>query len=761
MIIIVILKIAVTAVAVRPHSVKRHNYAFYQAASGFFYKGNTMFRETRSRQTFTVSLLTLAIHALLQPVTVQAAESAGQDLVVETTTRSDSADNNPQDYAVKITRAGTKLLLTPRDVPQSLSIVTQQRMQDQNLQSVNDVLTNATGLSTNLVDSERSEYYSRGFKVSNFTYDGIPTSTNDAWNYGDAASDTAIYDRIEIVRGATGLMSGAGSPSASINMVRKHADSKTFTGSLSASYGSWNKQRYVADLSAPLNADGSLRGRVVTGYTDQDSWLDRYHKTKKFIYGVIDADLTERTTLSLGYDYEDNNTGNPTWGGLPMFYSNDATTHYRRSLNTAADWARYNTNARKVFADIDHRFDNGWTLHVNGTHAENTFNDKLLYVMGSADQDTGEGTTGYGSMDRGKRQMDSFDGYASGPFELLGRQHQLMIGAGYSRQHNATYSQDGVTDLDNYNIATRDMGLFNNRWNGNIAEPQWQGWYQNADDTVRQKSAYSAARFSLTDPLSLIIGARYTRWSTNGSSGNVTKNNTTPYAGLVYDINDTWSAYGSYTAIFLPQTYRDTRGNYLPPVTGKSYETGVKSAWDDGRLTATFAIFRIEQDHAGQSIAGVYLSGSEQAYAQTKGVVSKGAEFELNGALTDNLQLTFGATRYVARDSAGRFNSYQPQTSFKLFTRYQLPMLPELTLGGGVNWQNRVFEDATNASGETVRVYQGSYPLASLFARYQVSKQLAVQANVDNLFDREYYSYMNSYVYGAPRNVNVSVSWQF
>jgi len=717
-------------------------------------------RESGFKKTFTVSLLALAVHAQLHASAVQAAETE-QNLVVDATTNSSADGSEQHDYAVKTTRAGTKMMLTPRDVPQSLSVVTQQRMQDQKLESVDDVLTNATGISANQVDSERTEYYARGFKISNFTFDGIPTSVNDAWNYGDAASDTAIYERIEIVRGATGLMTGAGSPSASINMVRKHADSKTFTGSVSASYGSWDKQRYVADISTPLNAQGSLRGRVVAGYSDGDSWLDRYHKTKKFLYGVIDADLTANTTLSLGYDYEDANTGNPTWGGLPMFYSNNATTHYDRSLNSAANWARYNTNARKVFADIDHNFDNGWNIHLNGTHAENTFNDKLLYVMGNADQNTGAGTTGYGSKDRGKRQLASFDGYASGPFELFGRQHQLMAGVSYSRQHNATYSQDGITDPVNYEISTADMGIFNNSWNGNIAEPQWGDWYRNANDTIRQKSGYAAARFSLADTLSLIIGARYTQWSTNGSSGDMTKNNTTPYAGLVYDINETWSAYGSYTAIFLPQTYRDTSGKYLSPVTGKSYETGLKSAWFDGRLTATGAIFRIEQDDVGQAIDGVFLAGNEQAYAPAKGAVSKGAEFELNGALTDNLQLTFGATRYVARDKSGRFNSYQPQTSFKLFTRYQVPMLPDLTIGGGLNWQNRVYKDVSNASGDTVRVYQGSYPLASLFARYQVSKNVAVQANVDNLFDREYYSYMNSYVYGEPRNFSMSVSYQF
>lgn len=123
--------------------------------------------------------------------------------------------------------------------------------------------------------------------------------------------------------------------------------------------------------------------------------------------------------------------------------------------------------------------------------------------------------------------------------------------------------------------------------------------------------------------------------------------------------------------------------------------------------------------------------------------------------------LIFGATRYVARDSEGRYNSDQPQTQFEMFTRYQIPMLPDLTIGGGVNWQNRVFEDISAPDGSTQRVYQGNYPLADLFARYQVNKQISVQANVDNLFDREYYTYMNNYVYGEPRNFSVSVSWQF
>ncbi|MTD25902.1 ferric-rhodotorulic acid/ferric-coprogen receptor FhuE [Erwinia sorbitola] len=714
----------------------------------------TRLRVPGNKKALSISLLALAIHALINPALAEETASP-QELVVDATA-DESAASEKQDYTVKTTRAGTKMLMTPRDVPQSLSVVTQQRMQDQDLQTVGEVLDNTTGIATQLIDSERSAYFSRGFQITNYTFDDIPTSAADNWNYGDAGEDTAIYDRIEVVRGATGLMTGAGSPSASVNMVRKHADSKTVSGNLSASYGSWNKQRYVADLSAPLNETGSVRGRVIAGYQDQDSWLDRYHKSKKFLYGVLDADVTDSTTVSLGYDYQESNTGNPTWGGLPAWYSNGSRTGFDRSTNSAADWTRYSLDSRKVFANVTHNFDNGWTFRVNATHSEQTFADKLLYVMEFPDRVTGQGVSGYGSLDRGKRQQESVDTYASGPFRLLGRQHELMAGVSYSRQHNQAYSVDGALDY-------AQMGSFNDGWNGSVPEPEWGDWYLNADDVVRQKSAYTAARFSLADPLSLILGARYTQWSTVGSSGNMNKNNITPYGGLVYDINEAWSAYASYTSVFQPQTYRDSDGRYLSPVTGKNYETGLKSDWFDGRLTATFALFRIEQENVGQADGSRFVNGSsEQAYVAAKGAVSKGAEFELNGAVTDNLQMTFGATRYVAKDASGRFNSNMPQTSFKLFSRYRLPMLQDLTVGGGVNWQNRTFQDATGADGQTTRIYQSSYPLANLFARYEITRQLAVQANIDNLFDRSYYSWASDYVvYGEPRSYSVNLSYAF
>ena len=554
-------------------------------------------------------------------------------------------------------------------------------------------------------------------------------------------------------------MTGTGNPGAAINMIRKKADSKTFAGDLSASYGSWDNQRYVADLSGPLNDSGTLRGRVVTGYQDQDSWVDRYHKRKKFLYATVAADLTENTTLDVGYDYQSRNTDGPTWGGLPLWYSNGSKIHYDRSDNPSADWTHYNILSRKVFANLTTNFDNGWQVRVNGTHTESDFDSKLLYMTGYPDQTTGifnSNGYGYAGWYKGLRTQTAVDAYVTGPFEMLGRQHQLVAGVDYSRQRNRYLYSTSI-------LSPAEIGDWNS-WSGDVAEPDWPAWALSSEDTIRQKAGYAAARFSLTDPLSLIAGARYTQYSAHGTLADTEKNNITPYGGLVYDINENYSAFASYTSIFQPQTYRDQQGNYLKPVTGKDYEAGIKGDWDNGDITASLSVFRIEQENLGQVQSNRYVNNSnENAYKSSKGVVSRGVDFEINGAVTDNLKLTFGATRYVAKDADGdRTNPYMPQTSLKLFTSYTLPMLSDLTVGGGINWQNRTYKEAINPAGETERVYQGSYPLVNLFARYQVTRELSVQGNVKNLFDREYNTNpAGGVAFNEPANYSVSFNYSF
>lgn len=224
-------------------------------------------RDKHLPSTAAPSLLAMGMAMAFMP----AAFAAEDTVIVEGATTADAVNREEQDYSVKTTAAGTKMPMTQRDIPQSVSIVSQQRMEDQQLQTLGEVMTNTLGISGSQADSDRISYYSRGFEIDNYMVDGIPTYFESRWNLGDALTDTALYERVEVVRGANGLMTGTGNPSASINMIRKHATSREFKGNVSTEYGSWNKQRYVMDLQSPLTADGNVRGRIVAGYQNNDS----------------------------------------------------------------------------------------------------------------------------------------------------------------------------------------------------------------------------------------------------------------------------------------------------------------------------------------------------------------------------------------------------------------------------------------------------------------------------------------------------------
>ncbi|MDW8847819.1 ferric-rhodotorulic acid/ferric-coprogen receptor FhuE [Erwinia sp. MMLR14_017] len=719
------------------------------------------------------ALAVLVAVALQVPHTFAAEQAAApvagsnkdQTLTVEASAES-ATDSAATDYSVPVTSAGTKMPMIARDIPQSVSIISKQRMEDQQLQSLGQVLYNTTAIQEGVADMDRRTYYSRGFLIDNYMVDGIPTVFETRWNLGDSQSDTAMFERIEVVRGASGLMTGTGNPSASINMIHKHADSREFAGNVSASYGSWNKQRYVADLSAPLSESGNVRGRIVAGYQDGNSFVERYSAEKKFLYGVVDADLTDSTTLTVGYEYQETNANRPTWGGAPRWYTDGSKTDYRRGFNSAPDWAYNDKQNNKVFANLKQSFDNGWQANLTGTHNETLINSKQMYIDGYFDKTTGLGVSRYQDYDvvagtgynSGKRKVNAVDAYASGPFELLGRQHELMMGLSYTKQKNTYYSSFA-------NISSAELGNFND-FNSSFPETDWGPRTLAQEDIIRKKSAYMATRLSLADPLHLILGARYTNYNSHSLTQEFEKNNVSPYAGLVFDINENWSTYASYTSVFQPQTQRDINRSFLSPVIGKNYEAGVKSDWFNSRLTTSVSVFRAELDNVAQTTNQVIPgTAGETAYKATDGTVSRGVEFEINGAITDNWQMTFGGTRYIAEERDGTaVNPQLPRTQLKLFTSYRLPMLQEVTVGGGVNWQTHVWSDIAGPDGNgTLRAEQGSYALVNLFSRYQVTKQLSLQANLNNLFDKEYDTTVDNIytVYGEPRNFSLTASYQF
>ncbi|HZX15849.1 MAG TPA: TonB-dependent siderophore receptor [Pseudomonas sp.] len=672
-------------------------------------------------------------------------------------------------YTTGETAAATRLPMTLKETPQAVTVITRQRMDDQQLNTVKSVLENTTGVTARQADSERTSFYSRGLLINNVQYDGIPTVVGNTVNgSGISALDTAFYDRVEVVRGGSALLTGIGNPSAAINLVRKRPTPE-FAASASLGAGSWDTHRVMGDVSTPLTEDGRIRARLVGTYQDGNSYLDGYKPERKAFYGIIEADLTTDTTVSLGYDYQDITPKGATWGGLPLWFSDGTQAEYSRSKSYAQDWSYSDNTLKTAFSEVEHRFDNGWKLRAVANQYRSESEAELGSLSGSPDRATGLGTFPSGAFPvalaaEGRSRQNTFDVMASGPFELLGRQHDLVVGATNSRRKAG---QDDVAPFfagfTPVNIYTLSPGF---------ARPDFDALPHVPTRTrIKQSGVYSAARFSLTEPLKFIIGGRFNNYevddNVNGTSLHYKKNNEfTPYAGLVYDIDTTYSAYVSYTGIFNPQTeYRDRAGNVLTPSKGKTKEVGLKAAYLDGRLNAAVAVFETELDNAAQQIPGAFTPSGARAYTGTDGTKSRGIEFDLQGELASGWNIYAGIAHFTAEDGDGvRLNSQLPRTTAQFFTTYRLPgAWNKLTLGSGVKWQSRFYQ-APGAGTSTLGGEQSAYALTSVMGRYALSKNIDLGLNVNNLFDKKYALQKGDFdtvTYGAPRNLMATLDYRY
>ncbi|MDQ8037189.1 MAG: TonB-dependent siderophore receptor [Pedobacter sp.] len=723
------------------------------------------FIRAKSPLPFAISTLTTAMLATAawaqEPVTT---ESQELDVVtVAATASSDGTTEGTGSYTSRSAKTATPLNLSLRDTPQSVSVVTQQRIEDQQLKTVMDVVNNATGVSVNRYETNRAQFNARGFEINSLMVDGVSTIWDQPWSSGEVFSSLSPYDRVEIVRGANGLMTGAGDPSASINLVHKRAHSKETTGSVEFGVGSWSRFTTQVDASSALNTSGSVRGRVVGEFVDGDSWVNLLANKQESLFGTMDIDLGENTVLWFGASHQANATDSPAWGGLPVWYSDGSRTNWDRSKTASATWARWDSTYDNYFANIEHSFANSWKAKLSYSHGERNADSYLLYLFGgSPDKTPANDMMTWPGAYQTKTTQDDISLDVSGAFDFLSRSHELAFGYTFSNQNFDAKSRAPLTglyspiDFDNYN--------------GGFAEPVWGplSYYDNTETT--QEAFYAMTRLSLADPLKLILGARlsdYEKTGTNSAELTKVTNELTPYAGLIYDISSTLSAYASYTDIFLPQSERDINKNYLDPIVGKSMETGIKGEFMEGRLNTSASVFRIEQDGLAKS-TGLTIPGTmgELAYTTSEGATSKGFELEVSGELSADWRATLGYTQFTASDAAGDdVNTLYPRKLLRLFSTYQLPgALDKLTVGGGVNWQETIYTLATNPAGNPERINQKAYALLNLMARYDISPQLAAQLNVSNATDETYFDVFDAYgalTYGEPRNITASVKYKF
>ena len=673
-------------------------------------------------------------------------------------------------YRAARSRSSTGLALSPRETPQSVSVITHQQMVDQQASTLSDVLKYTPGISSSTYDSRGKSFRARGFDIDNVRVDGVPMELSGPWSAGESREDSVLYDRIEVVRGATGLLTGAGNPSAAINQIRKHATSDKLTGSVGFKLGSWKQRTLDADISTPLTDDGSVRGRVVASYDRQHDYIDLHRNRKNTLYGVVDADLTPTTQLSVGVSRQRDKPTAGMWGGLPTWYDDGSRTDWPRSKTTAPKWAHWGSTGTAYFATLQQLVD-AWNIRLDYNHIQHKADARLLWAVGNPNRLTGLGITTSGpswyDVDRKQNQIDL---QASRAFEANGLRHELVLGASHRKLDFAAMSRSAE------GAVTQSIGDFNN-WTGDFPfHDTWSDPFVSAANTITQNALFGVGRLQLSDPAHIIVGSRITNYEQNEKATKWSPNAYTiehkrqviPYAGLTYDINAGATAYVSYTSIFKPQTSQDKNGNYLDPIKGKSHEIGLKSTSLDGHLQTDLAIYRIQQDNLAQADGDNLVPGTtNQAYRAAKGARSTGYDITVVGALSPTWNINLAWTQFRIKDATGKaINTNQPNKQFKLFTTWQLDgEMQGLTLGAGLTWQGEIHADVTNpVTKAEEQIRQKSYALADLMARYEVDRNWSLQLNVDNLFDKKYYDsvgFYSRYTWGTPRRYRLAATYQF
>ena len=681
------------------------------------------------------------------------------------------ADGDPDDQKNEITVTGarvdqaaaaaTGLTLTPRETPQSITTIDRTRIDDFALNNVNDLLNQVVGINVERVETDRTYFNARGFDITNFQVDGIGLPLIWGIQFGDL--DTALFDRVEAIRGANAIMTGVGNPSATINYVRKRP-TDDFQGSVSAQYGSWNDWRVEGDVSAPLTDTLAVRG--IYAHESRDSYLDHNHVDRN-VYGVIARwNATSALTATIGYTRQENNADGVLWGALPLTYTDGTRVPYPVSASTSADWTYWNVTDQGAFAELAYAFANGWSLKGTFTYKRFEEEARLLYAYGYPSKATGLGVKGMSGIYPSTYDRYLTDFSASGPLKLFGREHQLAFGVSTARS-DALEWENFSSDVIDY-PAVQDWG------HQQVALPTYPGEYLAADYSDVLTRVYGAAHLNFTDKLKGVVGASAMWLKSTGTSYSTDQSRNdsgvSPYVGAVYDVTKNISLYASYTGIFNPQSEVDVNNRKLDPAKGTSIEGGIKSEWFGGRLYATAALFRAKQK--GLALyAGTFQDGDAgkigDSYYTGMDTTSRGFELEVAGRITDNWTLSGGYTGLEVHDESGNpTRTWLPTKSLKLATTYTLPKLNDLRFGAQLRWQNaiRYADSGVQAYGVVtgdVIVKQDAYAVLDLMTSVRLVDRLRATVNVRNVTDTRYLGSLmwGQAFYAAPRSATVSLSF--
>ncbi|MBS62594.1 MAG: TonB-dependent siderophore receptor [Salinisphaera sp.] len=647
-------------------------------------------------------------------------------------------------YAVDAATVGTKTPAALKDIPQSISVITRESIEDRNVDTLDELARRTPGLRVLTNDAGRSSIYSRGYEYDEFNIDGLPAPMA---SINGTLPNLAAFDRVEVMRGPSGLFNSTSELGGIVNLVRKRP-TEDAQGHLTGRYGSFNQYYLEGDASGPLTEDGRLRGRAVVAQSDTDGFVDNNDNNAQTFYGTLEYDIDPATMVSVAYlrQQRDITVNN----GLATD-ANGSLLDVDRSTFFGADWNDFESTTDDFIFELTHRFESGGFGRVGARYSNRNADYNYAFGGGplAADGTVPVSATA-GDIDQNTLAVDAS---YSQPFETFGNVSEFVAGADYKHYDTDTVRgryRGAPVDADNFeNLAYVDV-LESGRVSDNTTK-------------LEEIGLYTKLTFRPVEPLALIGGVRVSDYKvelTDNSAGTTGSRDDsgklTPYAGLVLDVDRHHALYASYSKVFNPQTAYDINGDLIEPREGTQYETGVKGSYFNGDLNARASLFRMyDRNYA----AGVPGENYNEAIGQRR---IQGVEFELDGSPLNQLDIIAGYTYLDTEVERGADEAtfvLMPDHMFNLWTKYAFDsgLLDRVSIGAGVT----AFSDFSSLQG----VEAPGYAVVDAMVGYQFTDRLSGAVNVNNVLDKKYYNRVGSTgtfnFYGEPTSVVGSLRYDF
>ena len=628
------------------------------------------------------------------------------------------------------------------DVPQTITVLTREQLDDQGVTQLGDALRYVPGVVLGQGEGHRDQITLRGQNTTaDFYLDGL---RDDTQYY------RSLYniERVEVLKGANALLFGRGGGGGVINRVSKTPDLGRTKGEVNANVDSFGAFALAADLNQPLTE--KVAGRLNATYEEFDNHRQNFEGRFIGVNPTLAFEPGDATRIELAYNYDDDrrttDRGVPSVNGKPLT-GYDETFFGTQALNVAT------VKAHIAQARLDHDLADNLSFNVLGQY---THTDKLYGNVFAAGAVTAANTVALSGYESGTLR-DSWVGQANlvwtGSTGGIG--HTLLAGVEAS-------TQDTSATRRNTNGATVALAE-------RIVMPAFTygALVTNSRTDVRTLSAYVQDQVELASFLQLIAGVRFDEFrisgrnAINGAAAQRTDRKWSPRLGVVLKPRKEMSFYASFTRSFLPQSgdqfgALDATQATLAPEQFENLEAGVK--WDiNPALAFTAAVYRLERDNSRFNNP---VTGLPELSGKTR---TKGIELSLAGRVLPDLQMSLGYTlqdgEVLSRTTTadvGTKLAQLPRHQASAWTRYDVT--DRIGLGLGVTHQSKSF--ATISNGVTLPAF--TRVDAAVF--FDLSDRFSVQLNVENLTDTDYFPAAhtdNNISTGEPLNARISVKAKF